>query len=74
MLLAQREVVMADKERSFILPSVSDMRITYDSEVPPELGASLFTAGTDDAGHPYVLDMVLGWENVFGPAVSSRSS
>jgi len=66
-LLCQREIPMVEKEASFVLPFVKDMRINYDLEVPEDVQASVFSAGTDDDGHPYLIDMPLGWENVTGP-------
>lgn len=69
-VLCQREVAMVDKERSFILQFVKNMRINYDAKIPEVTGASVFSAGTDDAGNPYLLDIALGWENVFGRAGS----
>jgi hypothetical protein len=64
--LCRREVAMVEKESSYILPFVRNMRINYDADIPEVNGASVFSAGTDDAGQPYLLDMALGWENVQG--------
>jgi hypothetical protein len=65
-VLCRREVAMQAKEISFVIPFVQDMRINYNAEIPEVYGASVYSSGTDDAGHPYLLDMVLGWENVRG--------
>lgn len=66
--LSRREVPMVEKESSYIIGFVADMKINYAQDVPEACEASVFTAGTDDAGHPYILDMPLGWENVRGRA------
>jgi hypothetical protein len=63
-VLAQREVPMVEKESSYIYEFAGDMRIRYPHSIPEEVEGSVFTAGTDDDGHPYVLDIPMGWENV----------
>lgn len=63
-VVSRREVPMVENERSYILNFAEDMKITYPDAVPDTVEASVFTAGTDDAGHPYLLDIPLGWENV----------
>jgi hypothetical protein len=55
---------MAEKESSYTYGFTSDMRITYPDAIPEEVEASVFMAGTDDAGYPYLLDIPMGWENV----------
>ena len=64
--LCQREVPLIEKESSYISGFVSDMKINYPDEIPTACEASVFTAGTDDAGHQYILEIPLGWENVRG--------
>ncbi len=64
--LFRREVHMVEKETSYVIGFVADMKINYSQDIPETCEASVFTAGTDDAGHPYILDMPLGWENVPG--------
>jgi hypothetical protein len=63
-ILCRREVAMQAKQIAFVIPFVQDMRINYDTEIPEVYGASVYSSGTDDEGHPYLLDMALGWENV----------
>ena len=67
-VLHQREIPMVEKERSFVLKFVADMRINYDGPAPEVTGASVVTTGIDDDGYPYILDLTLGWENVSAPA------
>jgi hypothetical protein len=64
-VLSRREAPMVGNESSHILTLAADMKITHPDSVPEEVEASMFSAGTDDAGHPYLLDIPLGWENVF---------
>ena len=64
--LCRREVPMIEKESSYIYGFAADMKINYPEQVPDACEASVFTAGTDDAGHPYILDIPLAWENVRG--------
>lgn len=66
-VLCRRELVMQYKQISFVIPFVQDMHINYPAEVPEVYGASVNFAGTDDEGHPYLVDMALGWDNVRGP-------
>ena len=65
-VLSQREVPMVEKEYSYVNFTKNDMKITYDSIVPEVFGSSLWAHGTDDNGHPCVMDLALGWENVVG--------
>jgi hypothetical protein len=58
---------MVEKESSYIDGFVRDMNINYDTEIPEVNAASVFIFGMDDAGHPYVLDIPLSWENVRDP-------
>lgn len=62
--LHQREVAMNEIERSFVSDRKADMQIRYGGPTPDLVDASLFAAGTDDAGFPYILDVPLAWENV----------
>jgi hypothetical protein len=66
-VLCRREVPMVEQESSYIDGFMRDMCINYDTEVPEVNSASVFIFDTDDAGHPYALDIPLGWENVRGP-------
>lgn len=64
-ILCQREIELVEKERSFIESFTRTMKIEYPTLIPEVVTTSVFTAGTDDAGHPYWLDIPLGWENVY---------
>jgi hypothetical protein len=64
-VLCRRAVPMVEKESSYVLNFAADMKITYPDSIPEVVEASVFSAGIDDAGHPYLLDIPLGWENVF---------
>jgi hypothetical protein len=66
-VLHRREIPMVEKESSYVHSFVQNMRIHCKADAPEICEASVFTAGTDDAGYPYLLDMSLGWENVRGP-------
>jgi len=66
-LLTRYEAPLVEKESSFIEKHKGGTWIDYPDHRPELVEASLFTAGSDDAGHPYILDVPLGWENVRGP-------
>lgn len=55
---------MVEKESTWVYGLVKEMRINYTNPDPGVAGASVFSAGTDDAGFPYAIDVALGWENV----------
>ena len=67
-MVCQREGPMPDKESVWVFGLVKDMRINYQNPDPGVAGASIFSAGTDDAGFPYIVDVALGWENVNAPS------
>ncbi len=66
-LLTRHEAPLVEKESSFIDKHKGGTWIDYPHHRPEQVEASLFTAGSDDAGHPYILDVPFGWENVRGP-------
>ena len=67
-LVTQRENPMVAKESTWVYGLVKETRINYEKPDPGVAGASVFSAGTDDAGFPYAIDVALGWENVNAPA------
>jgi hypothetical protein len=64
--LSRRTRAMFEKERSYYDRFVADMKIQYNGDVPEVYEGSVIMSGVDDDGHPYMLDMALGEENVRG--------
>ncbi len=63
-VVCQRERTMEKQEAEYSAFLAKDTRIEYET-TPKVLFASIFFPGTDKGGRPYIVDIALGWDNVF---------